>query len=130
MLASGAATLTDLGTLFVAVTLLGVPPRVASIPALLLAGLVNFMANRSFAFRVQAGDLRREAPRFALVQLGSIGLNALLFEVGMRALAGYAAAWWGLRLAVNGLVYLGWSFPMFRRVFSESSAPQQRFVPL
>jgi putative flippase GtrA len=123
MLASGAATLTDQGALLFAVAVLGVPARMASVPALVLAGVVNFLGNRSFAFRDGGGRLGRQAPRFALVQLASIALNALLFDLGMRALAGHANAYWALRLAVNSVVYLGWSFPMFGRVFrSEGGA--------
>ena len=64
MAAGGAATIVDLGAMIVMVSVAGVPPRIASIPALAIAGAVNFGASH--------------------------------------------------------LVYLTWSFPMFRRVFTRS----------
>lgn len=117
MLASGAATLTDQAVLFVSVVLLGIAPTRASVPALLCAGIVNFLGNRWLAFRDRGGELARQAPRFALVQGVSIALNALLFDLGMRNLAGHVHAYWALRLFVNNAVYLAWSYPMFGLVF-------------
>jgi putative flippase GtrA len=117
MLASGAATVTDQAVLFVSVVLLGIAPRSASVPALLCAGIVNFLANRSFAFRDRGGSVVHQAPRFAFVQGVSIALNALIFDLGMRALEGHVHAYWALRLVVNNAVYLAWSYPMFGLVF-------------
>ena len=130
-LATSAATLTDLGTLFLLVTLLGVDPRVASVPSLVLAGIVNFVANRRYAFRAEGGNLGRQAVLFALVQLVSISLGAALFELGLRALDHRTAWYWALRLVVSAVVYLVWSFPMFRRVFAPSSITSaSRSTPL
>ena len=116
MLAGGAATAVDLGALFVMVSLFGVPPRVASIPALVLAGTVNFLGNRHFAFRSASGAGARQAKLFVLVHLVTLTLNALLFDLAIRGLGGHVP-YWALRLAVSNAVYLSWSFPMFRRVF-------------
>lgn len=117
MLAGGAATVVDLGALTFMVSLLGIAPRVASVPALALAGTVSFLGNRHFAFRAASGDRRRQAAHFVIVHLATLALNALLFDVAMRAL-GDRLPYWALRMVVSNVVYLSWSFPMFRRVFN------------
>ena len=122
MAATSAATVTDLATLTLLVSVLHVTPRVASVPALLCAGVVSFVANRRFAFRVRgAEDVRRQALAFAAVQMTTIALNALAFDLVMRAL-GPTPYYWVVRLAVSNVVYLAWSFPMLARVFSLTSS--------
>ncbi len=116
MLASGAATLTDLGVLALLASVLHLGPRVASVPALVVAGVVNFVANRRFAFGVRGGDVKRHAMMFAAVQAVTIALNAIAFDVAMRAI-GSTPYYWAVRLVVSNVVYLAWSFPMFRRIF-------------
>jgi putative flippase GtrA len=116
LLAGGAATIADLGAMFAMVSFLGMPPRFASIPALVLAGAVNFLGNRHVAFRAQGGAAAQQAKRFACVHLVTLTLNAVLFDLAMRGI-GKSAPFWVARLVVSNVVYLGWSFPMFRRVF-------------
>jgi putative flippase GtrA len=116
MLAGGAATVADLGALALMVSWLGLAPRVASVPALLFAGSVNFLANRHFAFRAGAGSAAKQARRFVLVHSVTLALNALLFDLALRGL-GDRAPYWAVRLVVSNLVYFAWSFPMFKRVF-------------
>ena len=122
MIATGAATITDLATLTVLVSIAHVDARVASVPALLCAGVVSFVANRRFAFRVRgAENVRNQALAFATVQAITIGLNAIVFELAMRAL-GPTPFYWVVRLAVSNVIYLAWSFPMLSRIFAASSA--------
>jgi putative flippase GtrA len=109
MLASGAATIVDLSLLMVLTHFVGA--RVASIPALLCAAIVNFIGNRR-AFESR-GDVRGQAIAFASVQAMSIALNAVLFDLAVR----YFTQVWLVRIAVSNAVYLAWSFPMFGRVF-------------
>jgi putative flippase GtrA len=117
MSATGAATVTDLAALTLLVSAAHVAPRVASVPALLCAGVVSFVANRRFAFRVRgARDVRTQAMRFAVVQATTIALNALAFDLAMRAL-GSTPYYWVVRLAVSNVIYLAWSFPMLSRIF-------------
>jgi putative flippase GtrA len=117
MIATGAATITDLATLTLLVSVAHVDPRVASVPALLCAGAVSFVANRRFAFRVRGkSDVRRQALLFACVQSTTIALNAVAFDLAMRAL-GPTPLYWVVRLAVSNVIYLAWSFPMLSRVF-------------
>ena len=117
MIASGAATVTDLGSLTLLVSALGLSPRVASIPALLAAGVVNFAANRRFAFGVRGGGVRRDALLFGCVQLVTIALNALCFDIAMRVI-GATLFYWVVRLVISNAFYLVWSYPMFGRIFS------------
>lgn len=121
MLAGGAATIVDLGTLFLLVDVLGIAPRVASVPALLLAGSVMFFGNRRFAFRATSSDPVRQLVRFAGVQAVTLALNAVLFDLAMSAV-GARAPYWAVRLLVSNAVFLTWSFPMFRRVFAAAGA--------
>jgi putative flippase GtrA len=121
MVATGAATITDLATLTLLVSVAHVAPRVASVPALLCAGVVSFIANRRFAFRVRgAENVQRQALAFAAVQLTTIALNALAFDLAMQAL-GPTPFYWAVRLVVSNVIYLAWSFPMLSRVFQKAS---------
>jgi putative flippase GtrA len=115
LVASGAATMTDLGALFVMVTLLGIAPRVASVPALLLAATVQFAGQRRFAFRATDGPALAQAMHFVPVHAMTLFLNALLFDVAVRHGLG---PYWLIRFAVGNAVYFAWSFPMLRRTFS------------
>jgi putative flippase GtrA len=125
MLAGGAATIVDLAALAAMVSLLGIAPRVASIPALALAGTVSFLGNRHFAFRAANGDPARQAKLFLVVHLTTLALNAIVFDVAIRALGAHVP-YWALRMAASNVVYLAWSFPMLRRVFRVDAVPAPR----
>jgi putative flippase GtrA len=126
--AGGAATVVDLATMALLVSACGVSARIASVPALLVAGTVNFLGNRHFAFGATGEGAARQARLFALVHLVTLTLNAVLFDFAMRA-ADARVPYWPIRLAVSTSVYLAWSFPMFRRIFrprTRSSALEPR----
>jgi putative flippase GtrA len=125
MVAGGAATVVDLGALAFMVSLVGISPRVASVPALVLAGTVSFLGNRHFAFRAGAGDASRQAKLFVLVHLAALAWNAILFDLAIRGL-GDRVPYWALRMVVSNVVYLSWSFPMFRRVFRVQASSAAR----
>jgi putative flippase GtrA len=121
LLAGGAATLTDLATLAFLVSALGVAPRLASWPALLAGAVVNFVGNRSFAFRAR-GQLGRHVTLFTLVELASLALNAWLFDTAMRAHPWSGAHYALVRLVVCNVVFICFSYPLWTRVFRQ--APQ------
>jgi putative flippase GtrA len=121
MLAGGVATLVDLGTLTLLVSVIGVSPRVASLPALLLGGAANFLGNRHFAFRAASGDAKRQAVSFGLVFVVTLALTGFFFDLAMRVGVARVVPYWIVRLIVSNIVYLGWSFPMFRLVFRPST---------
>jgi putative flippase GtrA len=112
-----AATGSDLATLAFVVSVLHVDARMASIPALVVGGLVNFLGNRHYAFRARAGHIGKQAVGYTAVELVALALNGLLYDTVLRAVPGAAHVYWLVRLITSHAVFLGWSFPMWRRVF-------------
>src|SRR5690242_16136288 len=72
----GVATVVDLCTLTTLVSVFGVAPRAASVPALLLGAITMFVTQKLFAFRSSGGPVLGELIRFALVQAATLALNA------------------------------------------------------
>jgi putative flippase GtrA len=116
-LAGGAATFTDLAVMAVLVSGFGLSPRLANVPALIAGGVVNFLANRHFAFRAARGSLVKQAALYTLVELVALALNGVLFDVAMR-LPFVVPGWYvPVRLVTSHIVFLGWSYPLWRFVF-------------
>jgi putative flippase GtrA len=117
-LAGAAATLADVAVLAVLVSLLGLSPRVANIPALVVGGVVNFLGNRHFAFRATSGSLAKQAALYTIVELAALAANGVLFDVVMRLLpTNLAWAYVPVRLVTSHVVFLLWSYPLWRFVF-------------
>jgi putative flippase GtrA len=112
------ATLVDLAVLTLLVSGMHVDPRAASIPALIAGGLANFVGNRHFAFRAQEGSLARQAVLYTIVEVIALALNGALYDLTLVRVPGAAGAYWLVRLATSHLVFLLWSYPLWRRVFS------------
>jgi putative flippase GtrA len=82
----------------------------------------NFALGRHWVFPAGLADgPRHQAARYALVALGSLGLNTL----GELALNGGAHVQYVVaRLFVSALVSLGWNYPLQRRwVFAPRARP-------
>ena len=116
-IAGVAATGADLATLAVLVSLVHVDPHVANVPALLVGGVVNFLGNRHFAFRARTGHVGKQAVGYTVVEVVALALNGVLYDLALRAIPGAAHLYWLVRLATSHAVFLGWSFPLWRRVF-------------
>ena len=116
-LAGVAATGSDFAALAVLVSVLHVDPRVANVPALLAGGVVNFLGNRHFAFRAQAGHVGKQAAGYAAVEIVALAMNGLLYDAVLRAEPQAAPLYWLVRLVTSHLVFLLWSYPLWRRVF-------------
>jgi len=116
-LVGGAATAIDLLVLFFCMQALGWSPRAANIPALIAGGVVNFRGNRAFAFRATEGRIERQATLFILAELVTLGLNGVLYDSVVRALQPGPVPAMIARLVVQNVVFLGWSYPIWRRVF-------------
>ncbi len=112
------ATLVDLGVLALLVSVRHWDARHASILALLAGGVANFFGNRNFAFRARHGSLARQALGYAVVELVALALNGILYDAVLRTVPASAQAYWAVRLATSHLVFLAWSYPLWRRVFS------------
>jgi putative flippase GtrA len=128
-IAGGIATLVDVGTLALLVSGAHLDPRAASIPALLAGGVANFVGNRHYAFRAQRGSLARQAFLYTVVEAIALALNALLYDAVLRGWPAMRGVYWAVRLATSHLVFLAWSYPLWRRVFAAppedvATAPQ------
>ena len=117
-IAGAAATLVDLAVLGVLVSALHVDARAASVPALVAGGVANFIGNRHFAFRAQSGNLARQAILYVIVEAIALALNGLLYDAVLRTWPTTVHAYWAVRLATSHLVFLAWSYPLWRRVFA------------
>jgi putative flippase GtrA len=116
-LAGIAATGADLATLTLLVAVAHWHPRAANVPALLVGGLVNFLANREYAFRARKGNVAKQAIGYSVVEGVALALNGALYDAVLRGVPHAAHFYWLVRLATTNLVFLGWSFPLWRRVF-------------
>lgn len=117
------ATAVDLATLAVLVSVFHVDARLASLPALVAGGVANFVGNRHFAFRAREGSVARQAAGYAAVELVALALNGALYDFVLRSVPGAMHAYWAVRLVTSHAVFLGWSYPLWRRVFAVRQAP-------
>jgi putative flippase GtrA len=117
-LAGGAATLTDLGVLAVAVGLFHLAPTVANAPAALAGAVVQFFGNRSFAFRSR-GQLGREAALFAATEIVTLAMNFALFHIAATHLRPGVGGTLVIRAVTTNLVFILWSYPAWKRVFAQ-----------
>jgi putative flippase GtrA len=119
-LAGASATLVDLGVLALLVSGLGVSARLASLPALVVGGVANFLGNRHFAFRAREGSLVRQAVLYTVVEGVALALNGALYDLVLRTHPETAHAYVLVRLCTSHLVFLCWSYPLWNRVFTVS----------
>jgi|HubBroStandDraft_2_1064218.scaffolds.fasta_scaffold550171_2 putative flippase GtrA len=112
------ATAVDLLILTVLVSGFHVDARVASIPALLGGGIANFIGNRHFAFRAREGSLVRQAALYTVVELLGLGYGGLLYDSALRLIPAARPLYWAVRLVTSHIVFLTWSYPLWRRVFA------------
>jgi len=115
------STLADLGALFILVQWARLKPALANVPALLAGVSIQFLGNKLFAFGNQSRGraLLRQGGQFALIETGALALNALSFQL-LVAQAGlpYLLA----RVLSSAAVYLGYSFPLWNRLFQPERA--------
>ena len=114
------ATAADMLTLTLLVSVAHWRPRSANVPALLAGMVMNYIGNRRFAFRAQ-GNAGKQALGFFLVEGVATGLNGVLYDVVLRVLPDAAHLYWLVRLGTTNLVFLLWSYPLWRRVFRQRS---------
>jgi putative flippase GtrA len=120
--AGAAATLVDLAFLTGLVSLAGVSPRAASVPALVLGNVVTFFGQKYFAFRAQRAHVTGQAASFVLVEGGGFVLNVLLFELVLRLLPAATLHYALTRLLTTNAVWLLYSFPLWHLVFRPKNA--------
>jgi len=122
VIAGAAATLADLGTLGVAIGLVGLSARQANLPALLVGATVQFIGNRQFAFESR-GCVKRQVLWFALVELVALGLNGVGYDLVARQWLLDTSGALLVRTLISFVVFVGWSYPLFRRIFRDRHRP-------
>jgi putative flippase GtrA len=108
------ATSVDLFTLALLVHAFGVSPRVASVPALSLGVVVQFVGSKLLTFRERESPWGPQALRFLSVEAFAFALNVALFDAAVRALPLTPVV---LRLVTTNLVYFGVCLPLWARIF-------------
>lgn len=124
-LTGGAATLANLGVIAFAVGVLGVAPTVANAPALLTGAVVQFFGNRHFAFRGGRGSLLRQVALFVVTEAVTLLLNGVLYHLAVTHLPHGAPALVSavlLRAVTTNLVFVLWSYPVWKRIFAAPPA--------
>ncbi len=115
----GIATLTDLLVLTLLVSGFGVHVRVASIPALTLGMLVQFVGNKRFAFRDRSREWVRQGVQFAGVELLGFAANAIAFDLLVtHTPMPYLVA----RCLGTFVVYVSVCMPLWSRIFKPEEA--------
>jgi putative flippase GtrA len=108
-----AATLVDLVAL-AAATGAGVASLVANVPALLLGLLVQFVGNKSWAFRDASPRVARQLALFSIVEVAALAFNAALFHLAVLWLDSPPLL---TRVVVSAGVYFGFSLRIWRHIF-------------
>jgi putative flippase GtrA len=110
----GFATIADFATLTALVELAGLRPEVANVPSLLVGVMVQFIGHRSIVFAARGRPVGPQAAGFALVEAGTLLLNAVGFHLLVAAAhMPYAIA----RATCSFFVYVCFSYPLWKRVF-------------
>lgn len=88
LIVGGCATAGDFTVLTTLVRLFGVDPAWARAPALLTGACIQFLGNRSFTFRAQAGRMSRQAKLFLVFESVTLAMNWLIYQGLLKALPG------------------------------------------
>jgi putative flippase GtrA len=112
-----AATGADLLVLTLLVEVAHLHPRAANVPALLVGGFVNFLGNRIYAFRAKEGNAAAQAVGYTAVEGVALALNGVLYDAVLRWMPVTDAYFWLVRLITTNVVFVAWSYPLWRRVF-------------
>jgi putative flippase GtrA len=112
------ATVTDLAALTLLTSVAGLHVRIASVPALALGIVVQFVGNKLFAFRDRDPRWRTQAIRFAGVEALGFIANLALFDGIVRVVVLPPVV---LRLVTTNVVYFCVCLPLWGRVFSKNN---------
>lgn len=115
--AGAVATVADLLALTILKEGFGVPPEVASVPALTLGTVIMFFGQKHFVFQSRGGSVTRELVLFGLVQAGGYVLTLWGYAAALRFFPWLAVHYVVARLVVTNLVWVGYSFPLWHWVF-------------
>ncbi len=124
------ATVVDVALLLVGLRVFNLNPYLAKTIALAGGVTTQFLGNRKFAFQATTGKLRRQLQWFVVVEAIAFVTTVFVFR-GLLAvfrhfnvpLADLAA-----NLASGFVVYFGFSYPLWKRVFALTPEEQARAV--
>lgn len=120
------ATLADVAVLHLFVRFGGLAPTVANVPSLLVGIALQFLGNKYWAFADGSRRVLRQSALFALVEAGTLVLNAAAFH----ALVAWASVpYLAARPLGSFAVYALFSYPLWARVFSAPEARPARGCP-
>lgn len=108
------ATLTDFSVFTTCVRAIDIAPTTARLPALIAGACVQFVGNRSYTFRAQAGSLPRQVKLFFVAEAVTLGLNWGVFRLLMSRLAFLPPEI--VSFLGTGLVFVLFAYPMRRLV--------------
>jgi putative flippase GtrA len=108
------ATATDLVALAVLVSGLGISPRIASVPALVLGIGVQFVGNKWFAFGDRSPRWMQQGAQFLGVETVGFVANLVLFDLAVTLTK---LPYLPLRLLTTNLVYFLICFPLWSLIF-------------
>jgi len=114
------ATALDFLTLITLVSVLGVPARAASLPALSLGIVAQFVGSKWIAFRDASPAFWRQAVCFVAIEALGFACNALCFN---RLLVLTHLPYVVCRVLSTSLVYFCVCLPLWSRLFSNTSDP-------
>jgi putative flippase GtrA len=113
------ATLLDMGVLAILVEGLRLAPAQANVPALIAGAAVQFLGCRHLVFRACTGSVPRQLVGFAATEAGTLALNGIVFHLLVSLTpVPYPLA----RMLGTFLVFVGFSYPLWGRVFRPASA--------
>src|SRR6185369_11973840 len=113
-----AATIGDVLALVLLVTV-GLPPALASFPALAIGVAIQFVGSKLFTFEDRSRAWAQQGALFLLVEAVALALNLVLFDVALKVThLPYPL----IRLASTSVVYTGFSLPLWSLVFKRRPA--------
>jgi putative flippase GtrA len=120
------ATIVDVTVLLVCLRVFALNPYLAKVIALAGGVTTQFLGNRRFAFQASTGRLRRQLQWFAVVEAIAFVTTVFVFR-GLLALGRHfdlPLADLGANLLSGSIVYFGFSYPLWKRVFALT--PEER----
>ena len=114
LIVGSGATLVDFSIFTTCVRAIDIAPAHARLPALVAGACVQFVGNRSFTFRAQAGRLARQLQIFVAAEAITLGLNWGVFQLLLARIPRVAPEL--VSFLGTGLVFLAFAYPVRRLV--------------
>jgi putative flippase GtrA len=108
------ATLVDFSVFTTCMRAIDIAPAHARLPALVAGACVQFIGNRGYTFRAQAGRLSRQLKLFVAAEAITLGLNWSVFQLLIRRIQALPPELVGF--LGTGLVFVAFAYPVRRLV--------------